>query len=541
MSVPLQRLVLAAAERHPGRPAVRVPGTDPLSYQGLGALSARVRDRLRALGVVPGDRVAIHLPKSADAVATMLGVWRAGGAYVPVDPTSPAWRAAYIMNDCAVRVAVVDRSFLPALEPELASLGAAPALLVLDEPGNGSALDRAVGTVAAGVDAADPAPEALAYILYTSGSTGKPKGVMIAHEAAHAFVDWCLRRFQPGPEDRFSSHAPFHFDLSVLDLYVPLTRGASVTLIGEELGKEPQKLAALLATERFTVWYSTPSILNMLVQYGHLDRYDLSSLRLVLFAGEVFPLPQFRALRRLLPHPAYHNLYGPTETNVCTAYQVPAEVPAERTEPFPIGWTCDHYRYRVVTPEGEAVAPGAEGELVIAGAGIMSGYWNLPERNAAAFLVDAEGTRWYRTGDLVVEQADGCLIFHGRADRMVKRRGYRIELGEIEAGLARHGSVHEVAVVATTDPLAGVRITAYLSAHPGQDRPSLIALKQFATEVLPRYMGPDAYRWLDAIPRTSTDKTDYQGLKRMAESPQADNPRPPQPPAGGHVPQRLGA
>jgi acyl-coenzyme A synthetase/AMP-(fatty) acid ligase len=147
----------------------------------------------------------------------------------------------------------------------------------------------------------------------------------------------------------------------------------------------------------------------------------------------------------------------------------------------------------------------------------MSGYWNLPDRNAAAFLVDAAGTRWYRTGDLVVEEPDGCLIFHGRADRMVKRRGYRIELGEIEAGLARHEAVREVAVVATPDREGAVRITAFLSPRGG--KPSLIALKAFAVQVLPRYMAPDAYVWLDAIPRTSTDKTDYQRLKVLAASP----------------------
>ncbi len=510
--------VLAAAQRYPDRPAVRESGGAVITYADLDALSAAVRDRLVALGVRPGDRVGIHLPKTIDAVAAILGVLRSGAAYVPVDPGSPNWRAAYILNDCAVRALVVDRSFLPQLEPELAGLGAAPVVLPLGGPGGGLALRAALeaaGPVAPGCDSALPAGS-LAYILYTSGSTGKPKGVMIPHEAALAFVHWCAARFAPEPADRFSSHAPFHFDLSVLDLYVPLHHGASVSLIGEELGKDPQKLASLIEAERLTVWYSTPSILNMLVQYGHLDRRDLRALRLVLFAGEVFPVSQLRALQALAPHPRYHNLYGPTETNVCTSYEVPGAIPADRIEPFPIGWPCEHYRARVVDPNGHEVPHGAKGELLISGPGVMAGYWNLPDRDAAAFLVDDGGVRWYRTGDLVVAGADGCLEFHGRADRMVKRRGYRIELGEIEAGLARHPGIREVAVVATADGQAGVRIIAFLSA-PEEARPSLIALKNFAVAVMPRYMAPDAYRWLDAIPQTSTDKVDYQQLTRMVE------------------------
>jgi amino acid adenylation domain-containing protein len=516
----LHHRFLTAAHRFPERLAATEAGTLPIRYRELEALSARVRDWLVAAGVRPGDRVGIYLPKTIDAVATLLGVLRAGAAYVPVDPGSPPWRAAYILNDCAVRALVVERALLASLAPDLAALGADPVCLAIDAPGGGAGLRTALdlaGPVPVADEPERPA-DGLAYVLYTSGSTGKPKGVTISHQAALAFVEWCARRFRPLPEDRFSSHAPFHFDLSVLDLYLPLHHGASVALIGEELGKDPQKLAQLVAAERLTVWYSTPSILNMLVQYGHLDRYDLEALRLVLFAGEVFPLPQFRALRALLPHPAYHNLYGPTETNVCTAYEVPAVVPADRVEPFPIGWPCEHYRSRVVDPEGNDVARGTEGELLVSGVGVMSGYWNLPERNAAAFLVDRDGVRWYRTGDLVVEEPDGCLLFHGRADRMVKRRGYRIELGEIEAGLARHPAVREVAVVATSDMASGVRITAFLSPRE-TETPSLIALKQFAVEVIPRYMAPDAYRWLDAIPRTSTDKTDYQRLKQLADPP----------------------
>lgn len=505
--------------RHQARVAIREPGHADLSYAALDQLSARVRDGLHARGVGPGDRVAICLPKSADAVAAMLGVLRAGAAYVPVDPGWPAWRAAYVMADCAVRCAIVDSRIAPALTSALASLGTSTTTVLVERPGGGAGIARALADEPAPPRGdADVPPDALAYLLYTSGSTGKPKGVMISHRAALAFVDWCSRQFAPTEHDRFSSHAPFNFDLSVFDLYVALRHGASVTLIGDDLGKDPLKLAALIASARLTVWYSTPSILTMLTLYGHLERHDFGALRLVLFAGEVFPLGSLRALRALVPGPAYYNLYGPTETNVCTSFRLPDRIPSDRTDPFPIGWPCDHYRARVVDGEGRKVVPGTQGELVMSGPGVMSGYWNLPDRNAAAFLLDADGTRWYRTGDLVVECDDGCLLFHGRADRMVKRRGYRIELGEIEAVLARHPAVGAVAVVATPEGDAGVRITAFLTTR-GDERPSLIALKQFAIAEMPRYMAPDRYLWLAALPQTSTDKTDYQALARLAAAP----------------------
>ena len=506
--------------RYPGRTAVDDPGKATISYAELGELSDRLRDRLVLLGVQPGDRVGLYLTKSVDSIVTIFGALKAGAAYVPVDPGAPPARCAYILNNCTVRVIVTERRLSPALTTELQQLGELPPLLLLDDPVDGKLpIARMLeqeqqARPAPAAATADPGPDGLAYILYTSGSTGKPKGVMLTHRCAVSYVDWCSDVFQPTKEDRFSSHAPLHFDLSILDIYVPLKHGATLILIGEELGKDPLNLAPLIAEKRITVWYSTPSILSLLAQYGKLPRYDYSALRFVFFAGEVFPVPQLRALKHLLPHPRYFNLYGPTETNVCTYYEVPREIPADRTEPFPIGKTCEHLECLVIDQDGSEVPRGEEGELVVWGPGVMVGYWNLPEQNAAAFL-EAKGKRWYHTGDLVVEDPKDGYIFHGRRDRMVKRRGYRVELGEIEAGLATHPLAKEVAVVALPDKDAGVRIRAFLSIKDGL-RPSIIELKAFSMEKLPKYMVPDVFTFLDALPRTSTDKIDYQTLKATA-------------------------
>jgi acyl-coenzyme A synthetase/AMP-(fatty) acid ligase len=256
------------------------------------------------------------------------------------------------------------------------------------------------------------------------------------------------------------------------------------------------------------VWYSVPSILALMAQYGKMERHDYSALRAVLFAGEVFPLPHLRRLRQYWPAPRYFNLYGPTETNVCTWYQLPAEIPAERSEPFPIGAPCSNARARVVDAEGNDVPSGGEGELCIAGDGVMQGYWHLPEATERAFL---GGECWYRTGDLVVDDGSGNYLYRGRRDRMVKRRGYRIELGEIESGLYRHPGVREAAALATRGAEGEVVIVAHLALGEGEAA-SVIAFKRFALTVLPAYMVPDRYVFQPELPKTSTGKVDYQLL-----------------------------
>jgi amino acid adenylation domain-containing protein len=515
----LHELFSAAAARAPLAAAVVEPDAGEIGYGALDAISNRLRDRLATLGVARGDRVGLFMRKGIDTVAALLGALKVGAAYVPVDPGAPPARGAYILHNCAVKVVVVDADREQALRSELAMLGAVPALLVVDREGAAglaAALDAAdAAQPAAPVPSVHSDPDDLAYILYTSGSTGKPKGVMLSHRNAVSFVDWCSEVFEPSAADRFSSHAPFHFDLSILDLHVCFKHGATLVLVGEDIGKDAPRLAKLIADERISVWYSAPSILALLAQYGNLVAHDYSALRQVLFAGEVFAVKHLRTLTELLPHARYFNLYGPTETNVCTWHEVPLPVPPERNTPFPIGKTCSHLRSRVTDEQGAEVPAGSEGELCIAGPGVMQGYWALPEQTARGFHVAADGTRWYRTGDIVTEDGDGIHTYRGRRDRMVKRRGYRVELGEIEAGLYRHPGVKEAAVIAAADADAGVQITAFLAAQDAAKRPSLIEMKRFCAEHLPLYMLPDRFVWQPALPKTSTDKIDYQRLKEQ--------------------------
>lgn len=492
----------ASAARWPDRTAVVDPAGWGITYAELNGQADALAEYLVARNVQHGDRVGLVLPKSVAAVVSLFGIMKAGAAYVPVDYTAPAERGRRILTDCQVRAVIVDDRCRDVV-PESCEV-----TLVM-----GSDPRESYG-------AQNPAPQGqapralsdLAYILYTSGSTGMPKGVMLTHENAVSFVDWCSSIFEPTEHDRFSSHAPFHFDLSILDIYVSIKHGATLFLISEDLGKSPKELARFIAANGLTVWYSTPSILTLLMQFGTLEGHDASSLRLVLFAGEVFPVKHLREVQRRWPTPVYYNLYGPTETNVCTFARIPARVPDDRESPYPIGFACAHCAPLVLDSDGQTVADGDEGLLYISGPSVFQGYWNRRDVDSTVFL-ERGGLRWYNTGDVVRwDPAEGYL-YVGRRDRMVKRRGYRIELGEIERALYVHPRVREAAVISTTDQDGGVTIAACLSCHEGQT-PSIIDMKTFCASHLPAYMSPDRFVFLDRLPRTSTDKVDYQTLRQ---------------------------
>ncbi|MDR3567679.1 MAG: amino acid adenylation domain-containing protein [Syntrophobacteraceae bacterium] len=517
----LHHLLDASVKRWPANPAViEGNGGGRIDYRGLGQLSDRVRDRLVAMGVRRGDRVGMYLRKSIDGVAALFGILKAGAAYVPADPGAPACRVAFCFHNCAVKAVIVAKEFEGGLVEEISRLGSNPERVVLPDTGGGAHLFAALQALdaqsaARTAQTVDSAPEDLAYILYTSGSTGAPKGVMLSHRNGEAFVGWGSQSFTPRPSDIFSSHAPFHFDLSIFDIYVSLKHGASLVLIGEKMGKSPRGLAELIERQRITIWYSAPSTLSLLAQFGKISERDFSALRTVIFAGEVFPIAHLRSFKQQVPAPCLFNLYGPTETNVCTWFAIPPVVESDRIEPYPIGKTCSNLESVVVDPEGQAVERGAEGELCIAGPQVMQGYWNLPEQTARALFCDPSGKRWYRTGDRVTEAPDGNYHYRGRKDRMIKRHGYRIEPGEIEACLYRHPSVSEAGVVATSNCGSDIEIKAHLSVY-GEKRLSIIELKTFCSERLPLYMVPDTFRFHGGpLPKTSTDKIDYQSLQEM--------------------------
>jgi amino acid adenylation domain-containing protein len=489
-----------------------------VTYGELQKQSDALAGFLVSRGVARGDRVAVVIPKGIPSVVSLFGVMKAGAAYVPVDWTAPAERGQKILADCQVAACIVDPRALgvrPAASDStlITVTTEAPAV---DDPGAGTTPWQEAIQATHRSDRR-PDPQDLAYVLYTSGSTGLPKGVMISQANALSFVEWCSSEFQLTEEDRVTSNAPFHFDLSVLDLYTTVKHGATLYLISEELGRSSHELARFAADHRLTVWTSTPSVLMLLTQYGELPTYDWSSLRLVMFGGEVFPIGQLRDLRRQWPRPTFYNLYGPTEiTTACTFARLPASIPDDRDVPYAIGRPCPHCRALLLDEDGREVASGAEGVLYISGPSVFAGYWNRPAENAGAF-VERDGVRWYKTGDVVRWDPSEGYHYVGRIDRMVKRRGFRIELGEIESAIYSHPGVSEAAVVSFDDRERALRIAAFVVGK-GSDRLSSVRLKTHCAGKLPLYMIPDRFVLQDKLPRTSTDKIDYQELRRAAQS-----------------------
>lgn len=487
----LQHLVTQSAKRTPAALAVQ-SADGAITYGALDKLANQIGAWLLARGIQPGDRVAVWLPKSGTAVAAMQGALRVGAVYVPVDPLSPTARVQMILEDCRVAAVVTKAAWAEATRSEaLANV----AWLPIDGRVAGHGWDDLAALPDRPLPERDGSPDDLAYVLYTSGSTGRPKGVCISHRNALAFIEWAAATVEATERDRFANHAPFHFDLSVLDLYVAFLAGASVHLVPEGGNYSPGSLVDFLGREQITVWYSVPSALILMMERGRLLETDAASLRVVLFAGEPFPIRHLRELRRRWADKRFLNLYGPTETNVCTAYEV-HEIADAQMLPVPIGTATCGDRVWAEKADGSTAGVGEEGELFVSGPTVMLGY----------FGKEPQGDRPYPTGDLVRLEPDGNYVYLGRRDHMVKVRGFRVELGEIESALLSHAAIQEAAVIVNG---AGTeaRLVAFLRG-PSAERPSLIGIKEHLADRVPRYMVVDQVRWLPELPRTRNGKID---------------------------------
>lgn len=489
----LQRLVIDAARKFPDAVAVSDP-VHTLTYEALDRQADLLAARFTEIGIERGDRVLIWLEKSALAVIAMQAALRIGAVYVPVDGGNPPARVARIVADSGAAV-LVTGSELPYVK---VTGDSGPAVITLDD----------VLPTGDAEPVAEPAEETdLAYILYTSGSTGDPKGVSISHRNALAFVEWAVETLDARSEDVFSNHAPLNFDLSVLDLYGAFSVGAAVKMIPSGMSYSPKTLVDWLHKEQISIWYSVPSALTLMIREGGLlDTEPPAALRAILFAGEPFPIPYVRRLRgwtgaRLL------NLYGPTETNVCTFHEVRDE-DLERDRPVPIGVPCSGDRAWAQDSSGRVVDIGEEGELFVDGPTVMLGYWGK-----------APQTGPYGTGDIVTRNADGTYDYVARRDHMVKVRGHRIELGDIEATLLGHPQISDVAVI-----VAGSGMTARIEAFvvpAGDQAPGLISLKRRCAENLPTYMTVDGVHAVTSLPRTPNGKTNRRLLEEIATSSRA--------------------
>jgi amino acid adenylation domain-containing protein len=487
----VHRLIAERAARSPGDVAVLCAG-ERLTRAQLEDRAARLACRLRALGVGPESLVGIALERSLDLLVAALGVWKAGGAYLPLDPAYPAERIGFMLADSGVRV-VLTQERLAATLPEHGAR-----ILCLDR------LAEIEDELAAEpVDDGGAGPGHLAYVLYTSGSTGRPKGVQVTHGALTNFLLSMRERPGMGEEDVLVAVTSLSFDIAGLELYLPLIAGARLVVATREEAQDGTRLRDLLESCGATVLQATPATWRLLIDCGWRGTPNLRAL----CGGEA--LPEDLAAALLERSGAVWNLYGPTET---TVWSTVCQVLPRR--PVSIGRPIANTTAHLLDARGSLVPVGVPGELLLGGAGVARGYLGRPDLTAERFVPDpfstAPGARLYRTGDLARVRPAGTLEYLGRSDQQVKIRGHRIELGEIEAALGLHPAVAQAAVVARGDRLAAYVVLDRTDRTDPTDPKT--GLSSWLREKLPGYMVPSAFVFLAALPLTPNRKVDRRAL-----------------------------
>ncbi len=490
--------------RNPEAVAV-VCGEQEVTYRELNRRANRLGHYLRGLGVKPEARVAICVERSLEMVIGFLGVLKAGGGYVPLDPSYPAERLRYMLEDSGTEVVLASK------EIEVPALAGVRRVDL--------AMDEAVWSESEGEGAEEGAgenleveqeSESLAYIMYTSGSTGQAKGVMVPHRGINRLViNGGYAKFEAGDGVAWASNPAF--DASTMELWGPLLNGGRVVVIEQEALLDAGRLGEELRRQRVSIVWMTVGLFN---QYAELLREEFSRLRYLIVGGDALDAG---VMRRVLGEGAPEHLingYGPTET---TTFAVTHEIKGVEAEArsIPIGRPIGNTRVYILDEEWEPVPVGVAGEIYIGGAGVARGYVKRPELTAERFVPDGysreAGARIYRTGDLGRWLADGTIEFLGRNDNQVKIRGFRIELGEIESRLTEHPEVREAVVVAREDTPGEKRLVAYYTVA-GEDEVGAEELRAHLGARLPAYMVPAAYVWLEKLPLTVNGKLDRKAL-----------------------------
>ncbi|WP_163182208.1 non-ribosomal peptide synthetase DhbF [Bacillus subtilis] len=465
-----------------------------VNYRKLNEEANRLARLLIEKGIGPEQFVALALPRSPEMVASMLGVLKTGAAYLPLDPEFPADRISYMLEDAKPSCIITTEEIAASLPDNLA----VPEL-VLDQAVTQEIIKRySPENPDVSVSLDHPA-----YIIYTSGSTGRPKGVVVTQKSLSNFLLSMQEAFSLGEEDRLLAVTTVAFDISALELYLPLISGAQIVIAKKETIREPQALAQMIENFDINIMQATPTLWHALVTS---EPEKLRGLR-VLVGGEALPSGLLQALQDL--HCSVTNLYGPTETTIWSAAAFLEEglqgVP-------PIGKPIWNTQVYVLDNGLQPVPPGVVGELYIAGTGLARGYFHRPDLTAERFVADPygpPGTRMYRTGDQARWRADGSLDYIGRADHQIKIRGFRIELGEIDAVLANHPHIEQASVVVREDQPGDKRLAAYVVADGAIDTAEL---RRYMGASLPDYMVPAAFVEMDELPLTPNGKLDRKAL-----------------------------
>jgi amino acid adenylation domain-containing protein len=488
----VHELFEAQVERTPESVAL-VFEDESLTYRELNARANRLAHHLKARGIGPEARVALFAERSVEMVTGLLAILKAGGVYVPVDPSYPTERISYMLDDAGVAALLTQRHLADRIPSPR------PAVVI--------ALDADWRAVAAESDENPPhelTPENAAYVIYTSGSTGRPKGAINTHAALRNRLLWMQHAYQLTPSDRVLQKTPFSFDVSVWEFFWPLIIGAPLVLARPGGHQDSRYLVGLIREREITTLHFVPSMLGVFLEEQGVE--ECRSLRRVICSGEALtPTLVSRFFER--SGAELHNLYGPTEAAIDVSFWQ-----CERGNPrhtVPIGRPIANTQIHLLDERLRPVPVGVAGELYIAGGGLARGYQNRPDLTAEKFIPDpfsrAPGARMYRSGDLARYLPDGEIDFLGRADHQVKLRGQRIELGEIEGALDQHESVIQSAVTMQGDAHGGQRLVAYFTSELGRTL-TLQEVREFLKGRVPEYMIPSALVRLDSMPLTPSGK-----------------------------------
>jgi amino acid adenylation domain-containing protein len=494
----LVEIFAAQVRRAPEAEAV-VFGSEQVCYRELNARANRLARHLRGLGVGPGDRVGLCLERSTEVPITLLGILKAGAAYVPLDPSYPPERLALMAEDARLGALVTTAE----LSPLLPAVSVPTVLLDADA--------RKIAVYSSQDLEGQSCPESLAYLIYTSGSTGRPKGVAIPHRAVVRLV--CNTNYiDIRPDDRIAQASNISFDTATFEIWGALLSGACLVEVPREVVLSPPDFAALLTAQRISVMALITALFHQMAREAP---HALGALRYLLTGGEAIDLHWVRRVLAEAPPGRLLNAYGPSESTTISTWYPATEVP-ETALTIPIGRPLANTRQVVLDARLELVPAGAAGELYLGGDGLAWGYFGRPERTAEKFLpdpfTDEPGSRLYRTGDRVRLLPDGVVDFLGRIDHQVKLRSFRIELGEIDAALSAHPQVHHAVVLAREDEPGERRLVAYVVPAEGAAGPLAAACRSFLQKRLPDYMVPAAFVVLEALPLTPNGKVDRRAL-----------------------------
>ena len=500
-----------------------IDGAVELSYRRLNAAANRLARTLVASGVGPEQPVALLAERGIGFLTAMLAIWKAGGAYIPLDPRHPPRRLAQVLENSRARLVLAGAEQLGAGREALRHFAQVPLLASLDEllgrPQDSSNL------------AVHSGPDSLAYVIFTSGSTGMPKGAMIEQRGMLNHLHAKVLDLRLTQADRVAQNASQCFDVSVWQFLAALLVGGSVDIISDDIAHDPAALLRYVETRPVSVLEVVPSLLGMLLeQLDTQPAHAFPALRWLLATGEALPVDLGRRWLRHVPDVPLVNAYGPTECSDDVTHHVMAVAPADTATRVPIGRPIANTQLYVLDSRLQPAPIGVEGQIYVGGAGVGRGYLHDAERTAQAFVADPftsvqhEGRqpRLYRTGDRGRWLPDGTLDYLGRLDEQVKIRGFRIEPGEVQAALARYPDVADAAVLAREDIAGDRRLVAYVVPRDAQTAPAATQLRAFLRSQVPEYMVPSAFVVLDALPLTPNGKLDRRALPAPDMSQPAD-------------------